>query len=37
VHIDADGNITLQAADQKDLTLKARKITLDVDDSVEVV
>jgi len=37
VHIDAEGNITLQAAGQKELTLKAKKITLDVDDSVEVV
>jgi hypothetical protein len=37
VRIDADGNITLEAASGKDMTLKANKITLDVADSVEVV
>ncbi len=36
VHIDADGNITFEAASGKDMTFKANKITLDVQDSVEV-
>ncbi len=36
VHIDADGNITFEAASGKDMTFKANKITLDVQDAVEV-
>jgi len=36
VHIDVDGNITFEAASGKDMTFKANKITLDVQDSVEV-
>lgn len=36
VRIDPDGNITLEAASGKDMTFKANKITLDVQDAVEV-
>lgn len=37
LHIDADGNIILEAAAGKDITLKGNKITFEVVDSVEVV